>query len=360
MTPQEKVEFETIEEIPADEIAGAIDEALDEAEINSAEPDDAPEIEAKADDDTSAQEVAVEESQADEENEPEAEPEEQAAASDDKDEPDPEKAEASKEEEKPSDEFGSLEDGTSEKTKERFDKLREGYDGLHKQLESVKAESNQWKEAITGTGTNPEQFGMALDYLTAVNSGTAEGLEKAWEYMNAELAVLAKALGKNAPGTYDPLSEHSDLRQRVDDGMLEEKDALEIAQSRASTRFVSAQEQERAKQAEENRAIEHGKSEVAQLGERLRQQDPNWSSKVQFMAPIVESIVASGSPPSMWAAAVEKAYNQLPAIQAAPAPIKPQAPDPIRPSGTGAAGGNMSKEPGSTLEAINQALERGY
>lgn len=48
--------------------------------------------------------------------------------------------------------------------------------------------------------------------------------------------------------------------------------------------------------------------EIRVLGESLRAIDPQFSAKMQYIGPIVNSIVDSGIPPSEWRDAIEKAY----------------------------------------------------
>ena len=260
---------------------------------------------------------------------------------------------------KPSDEFGTLEKDTPQKTRERFETIKKKYDDLVAERDAVKAESQQWVEAITGTGTNAEQFQMALGYLSAVNSGTQEGLEKAYGIMQQELEVLGKALGKSAPGIYDRLSDHPDLKERVDSGMLDESDANEIIQARASKRWSESQTQRQQQETQKQTEVDSAMSQVKALGAQLQATDPLFASKMPFMTPIIEAAIASGAPPAQWASMIKIAYDKLPA-PTVETPPKPIVPNPIRPTGANLGGNGLQKEPQSELEAMDMALERGY
>jgi len=344
-----------------DDLIAAIDEGIADADVKPSEPEPAAE--------TPSPEVGVEpESESGTEPEPDAEGEPEPDAvetpkpkKDPDPAPEPQSDEGTKPAvpERPSDEFGALDKDVPEKTKERFEAIKSKYDALIEERDTVKAESTKWVETITSTGTNPEQFGMALEYLSAVNSGSRSGMEKAYSFMQEEMRVLAQALGKQAPGVYDPLSEHADLKERVDSGMLDESDALELVQARAAQRFDAASEKTRSEETQKQSMTNNALAEIRTLGEQLRSRDPFFQAKMPYLKPIIESVVAAGGPPSGWVAAVERAYRALPMPTIQPtAPAAPHAPNSIRP-GTGM-GAGLTKEPGSAMEALDMALERGY
>lgn len=361
----EIIEEEQEHDIPVEDIVGAIDEELS-AEPAAPEPDPEP-----------APEPEVEpEPEAAAEPETPAEPEKDAAEPDKEDgepevkaEPEPEaKTEG---EEKPSDEFGALEEGTPERTRERFETVKGKYDeviaerdSLIEERDAVKAESDQWVAAITGTGTNPEQFNMSLEYLTLVNSGKPEDLEKAYGIMQGELQELGKTLGKAAPGLYNPLDEHLDLKQKVDDGLMDEGTALEVVRARATTKLNTTTTTARDETAAHDASVSKAMEDVKQLGIQLKASDPHFEAKVEMLAPIIESVVSSGTPPNKWLDTIQKTYAKIPnPAPTAPAPVTPKPtniPDPIRPTGTSPSSAPMQTEPGSMVEAVTQSLERGY
>jgi hypothetical protein len=334
-------------EISNDEILGAIDaelEVLDpDAEavpVAEGEPEVVPEAEA-------APEVI-----ADDVVEPEPDPETVV-------EPVPEPEPVA--EAKPSDEFGSLEEDAPEKTRHRFEAIKEKYDELVTERDAVRSESDTWVKAIEGTGTNPEQFGMAINWLTDLNSKTPEGLERAYATMSNELGVIAKMIGKPAPGVYDPLSEYPDLKQRVDDGMLDEADAHEIIQARATQTLNTSNAEEQSQEAYEKKAYDSALAEVKVLGNQLQATDPLFAQKMPYLEPIITSIVkASPNHPELWKDAVFEAYSKLPATAAVPTAVTPATPNPIRPGGTGPSNATMDTSPGSIDEAVNLALDRGW
>lgn len=344
--PEEKMIEEV--EISDDEILGAVETELAAMDEEPPEPPTEPEppVEAPA---TPEDPELVEDPPA----EPETPPEPPT-------EPEPEA------EPRPSDEFGSLEKDAPEKTKERFESLKTGYDKVAAERDTLKAErdkivqeSSVWVEEIRGTGTNPEQFGMAINWLKDLNSGTVEGLTRAYETMVNEAKTIAQMLGKPLGDLYNPINDFPDLAERVEQGSLSEQDAIEIAQSRAGSRLFEKKSEVETQRNTAEQAVTTAKADVKALGEQLRASDPNFAVKMPYLEPIIKAVVqASPNAPHLWKDSIRAAYERLPVV-AAPAPTKPAAPAPLRP-GVGGPAGGLKKEPGNEMEALEMALERGY
>jgi hypothetical protein len=342
------------EEIPNDEIMGAIDAELSEdpapeLQLEAVEP----EAEAEPAAEPEAEPEAEPALEAEAEAEPAAEPEPEPAA-----EPEPELAAASR----PSDEFGELEKDAPQKTRDRFETLKAGYDEVVAERDAVRTESEGWVTAIKGTGTNQEQFSIMLEYLEAINSGTHEGKMLAWEYMKNEFETLSQQLGKPATNIFDPLTDHKDLQEKVSEGALSVEDAHELAQARATQLLNASQAKEQASKGQQEQAVQTALADVKTLGEQLKVSDPSFDSKMPYLTPIIQSIVkAAPNNPGGWRDAIFEAYSNLPAMQAAPSVRElPPAPNPIRPGGPGPANSDLNKEPGNINEAVDLALSRGF
>lgn len=195
---------------------------------------------------------------------------------------------------------------------------------------------------VTDTGTTPEQYGMALDYLGLISKasrGDMAAADQAYTVMSKELAVLAQMLGKEVPGVHDPLAAHADLLAEVQAGDLPRARALEIASTRAQGQFTSSaqrqqQEQEQAAQQAELAGIDW----LKQFDADARAQDPNYLAKRPALNEAVAQI-RSTLHPSKWPEATALAYARIQApAPAAAAPAAPAAPaqprpGPMRPSG---------------------------
>ncbi len=206
---------------------------------------------------------------------------------------------------------------------------------LPRVIERAKA-ADEWEGMVLSTGANPQQMGMAMDYLRMVNAGTPEALAKAYDVMQAELQTLAKALGREAPGIHDPLSEHPDLVEAVEAGDMTRRHAVELAQARQTVRLQATRTQHDRQQAEQQRALDTARTGLNQLGEQLRAADPDYERKLPFLMPVLRRIRET-MPPERWLDEVRAAYAEIPALPAAPAPAPaPRAPVghvPLRPAG---------------------------
>lgn len=262
---------------------------------------------------------------------------------------------------KPSDEFGELPADVPVKTRERFDAMKGKYDEVTAERDSYKEQASGWVETVKSTGATPEQFGMSLQYLKAVNSGTPEGLRAAFDIMKSEMTVLAEALGEEVPGFHDPLAKHPDLLKRVNDedseAPLTRKDALEIAGARQRDALAAHSRDRTNTDTAEQARVDTGLQQVATFGELKKATDPHYAVKTAAIRPLVERVV-SNLPPEQWAASIKELYEAQPNPVVAAPPPPPVPPTPIRPTGTPAAGGGLDKKPGSALEAMNAALEQ--
>lgn len=264
---------------------------------------------------------------------------------------------------KPSDEFGELPKDAKEETRERFNSMKAKYDQLHEKALSAEAQASKWVETVQSTGANPEQFGMALSYLKDVNSGTRDGLERAYATMTEELKVIAQALGKPVPGVHDPLTlpENKDLQDRVEAGDMPTEAALEVAEARAARRFDHANSQRHDQQATQQEQAEAATQEIREFGAQMRASDPLYAQKMAVLGPAVKRLVTR-LPPSEWATEVKALYSEV-NVRAAPeapaASAAPRQPAPIRPTAAPSGAGTVAKEPGSVTEAVNMALGMG-
>lgn len=267
-------------------------------------------------------------------------------------------------EKRPSDEFGELPKDAKAETRERFDTLKTKYDEVHRERDTVtrerddyKAQAEQWVNTVQSTGASPEQFGSALQYLQAVNSGTPEGLQAAYDIMSKELEALGKMLGREVPGVHDPLADHPDLQQRVEDRLIDRSDALEIAQARQSVKLREQTAAQRTQADTLDRAAQDGLRAVQALGAELRAADPaGFEARTAALKPTIDRVIAK-LPPDEWESAIRDLYATVPA---APKPAPAPAPAPavtttLRPT-SAPAGGGLSKTPGSAFEAMEAAL----
>lgn len=200
-------------------------------------------------------------------------------------------------------------------------------------------------EEISKTGTSPEQYGMALEYLGLIakaGRGDLVAADKAYTTMAAEMAVLAKMLGKEVPGVHDPLANHQDLRAEVEAGELLRARAVEIAGQRDRAAYTGSVERQRT---ESQQAVEQARQDafdgLQAYDAEMKAADPSYLAKREVLQGHVKAIMAT-YPPREWERRTAIAYASIklpeqPMSPAAPAaPAQPR-PGPMRPGGPGPA-----------------------
>ncbi len=197
-------------------------------------------------------------------------------------------------------------------------------------------------EEISKTGTSPEQYGMALEYLGLIakaGQGDLVAADRAYTTMAAEMAVLAKMLGKEVPGVHDPLANHQDLRAEVEAGDLPRARAVEIAGQRDRAAYTGNVERQRTEsQQAAEQAEQRGIQWLQQFDAEMAQEDPSYAAKRPQLNEAVRQIREQYHP-SEWAQRTALAYARIqapaaaaPAVAAPAAPVQPR-PGPVRPSG---------------------------
>jgi len=214
----------------------------------------------------------------------------------------------------------------NERTQKRFRELSERaaeVEGLRPDAER----GRQWEETIKSTGADPQQMGNALNYLAAINSGDPAAMGQAYDFMQQEMAWLAKQLGRPAPG-YDPLADHADLSKQVTDGDMTRAAAEELIRTRRAAELQQGSQQRQRQQAEHQdmaqQAHQDALQQVGALGQQLRAADPLFEAKFKAIQPMV-AVIQETLPPQQWAAAIHKAYQAAPAPVAAPVQRQPAA-----------------------------------
>lgn len=191
-------------------------------------------------------------------------------------------------------------------------------------------ERDDFVRMVSETGATPEQFGKLLDYqttITAANKGDLAAAEAAFTMLLPEVQTLAKLLGKDIAGIADPLADHPDLKDDVENGDITKERALELARSRTqdllqkTTREQTTQIEQAAQ--EKTQAVDW----LNRFDAHMEGSDPTYAAKRPVLLAFVETI-GSTLPPAKWPEAVKAYYARIPSPVAAPAP-KPR-PGPVR------------------------------
>lgn len=216
-------------------------------------------------------------------------------------------------------------------------------------------------EEISKTGTSPEQYGMALEYLGLIakaGRGDLVAADKAYTTMAAEMAVLAKMLGKEVPGVHDPLANHQDLRAEVEAGDLPRARAVEIAGQRDRAAYTGSVERQRSEsQQAAEQAEQQGVQWLNTFDAQMSREDPAYAAKRPALDEAVRQIRQQYHP-SEWAQRTALAYARIQAPVAAAAPAAPAAPAQPRPGPMRPSGPRPAMDP-TTFASPMDALEYG-
>lgn len=210
---------------------------------------------------------------------------------------------------------------------------------------------------VMDTGATSEQFGNTLDYMKLTNmalAGNKQAAEKAFELVGKEYAELAKALGREVPGVYDPLADHPDLLAEIESEDLTRARALEIVGQRNAeklsgrAREISTTQEQQTKAAA--KAIEDGKTSLAEFDAAMLAADPSYAPRrAQLSAAVAE--IRKTFPPNQWAAQAALALAKIPVaapVVAAKVPVGPMRPGPTPPV--------LAPTTDDPMEAMNQGI----
>lgn len=222
------------------------------------------------------------------------------------------------------------------------------------QLQERAAAADQFESVVLGTGATEQQFGAALGYLAAVNSGDPAQMKQAFEVMSKELAWLAGEIGVEAPG-FDPLDADPDLKDKVKRGAIDREDALRIVQNERVAKLTTASTEKRTAAQQQEDAVKDGVTSVQSLADKLKAEDAdNFDAKLAVIGPAIR-VIRRTVAPTNWASEIEKLYRETTLPAAAPAPARPAAPSPTRP-GSHSSHGVVTK-PVDDVDAFTRGLE---
>lgn len=239
------------------------------------------------------------------------------------------------------------------RTRERMESLVGKVKETTEKLTHVETQYNSVMGMIAATQATPEQYGMVLDYLGAVNSGDDTQVRGAIQVLQSELKALYEKLGEPMPGT-DVLAAHQDLRDAVEVGDITEAHARELAAARgraaAQTRREETQRTQTAAQAEHARAIDAGRNGLNALEVQLRASDPHYDAKRASLIEVLKPMMARVHP-SQWVETFKEAYARVPnPVAVAP---KVESPQPLRPRSPA---GGQTKAASTLEEAVSMGI----
>lgn len=245
----------------------------------------------------------------------------------------------------------AMPEGLSQKAQERFTTLVNRVKEREAQAQEVGESLGQFREMIRSTGTSPQEFSHAIDYMRMVKHGDFDG---ALRIMDEQRRMLSLAMGRPLAGA-DPLAQFPDLRQRVDGYQMDEQSAIELARTRMyqqqAQQAQQAEYQSQQSQQQNQQQRQQAIGIVDQLGQQWSRTDPDFAAKEDVILKQLPEI-ARNFPPTQWPQQVKMLYSTLSAMPR-PQPVS-RTPSPLRSSGQSAG----ARQPSSMLEAMEIGL--GY
>lgn len=260
----------------------------------------------------------------------------------------------------PADDF-TPPDGISERAQTRWAQLTERAK-LVPELERRATETQQAldsvRQMVANSGMEQHEFTEMLEMGRLFKSGNAQDLQRALEHIEGLRSSLAQRLGVEVPGI-DPLGQHADLQQKVQNMLLTREDAMEIARLRTQGQQAQRITQEQRAQQEHVQLVQNAATSMeASLAKRAG--TPGHDGKLRhihgyFSNPQNLQQFVTTYQPKQWEAALTLMYDSF--TPPAPAPAVPAGPQPLRPTNT-RAGAPVNTGPVTAMGAIEGAFAR--
>ena len=226
-------------------------------------------------------------------------------------------------------------------------------------------------QGIQATNTTPEQYQELLSFMSLFNSRDPNQQEQALGVARDFVERLSLMLGKELTFT-DPLEQHADLKAAVAQGQITKQWATELARQRMSqgfrTQIQQTQNQQVSQQEQAQQEDRQARMTLTSYETQLRQQDPLYEMKKEYLLPILKPLFA-GMPPREWPQRFAAAYQNIPANVVAQLQQQARAAKasgngrqqgktmPLRAGkGNPGGGGKMKSKSGSPLDALNEGL----
>ena len=286
------------------------------------------------------------------------------ASKDEKPAEEPVATEAKPAEEPKPNELYQIPKGLNGEARAKYKALSDHARGLESQAGEASEQVTKLTERLSGfesvlkdAHATPEILSAHLGYIKACATGD---LQAAYDFVNAERAALAKALGVKVDGV-DLLEEFPDLKQRIDNMELTEEAAIELANWRRQGESRKREDQRAAELAGQREQVERAEAGKAAAVRSISewvgaQKDIDWpvyeKAISDYLGRQSTKQILANIPAEHWLEHIKDYYDS---IRSLPAPQQARQPGPLR---SRASGGSLVREPSSDIDAVKQAL--GY
>ena len=213
--------------------------------------------------------------------------------------------------------------------------------------DSYKSRADQYgkiENYMQSTGLQPQEVAEGFYVMSLIRNNPIE----AYKVLHGHLQKLAPKVGAILP---------KDIEEKVDLGSLDAESAKELAQARARANVLTEQQsrliaEQQTKQEQERR--DSARSAVVAWETSIKQRDPDYSAKQQFIRDRVRLMLAQGEPSTPQEAVdiVEKAYAEVTEQMLKIMPRPQQARQVVSSSSSSV---SAQPQPKSLLDVIRQA-----
>jgi hypothetical protein len=204
----------------------------------------------------------------------------------------------------------------------------------------------------------PDVFGNGMAMLAGIRSNDLEVMRKTRDGLMMEVRKLNERLGDGD----DAVERHPDLARAVEDREITPEIARRVAAERAALQHHQqqhqAQQQTQRQQQEHAAAVQRATQEINAIQAEYEPIDPHFQAKASALIPILKPIFAK-LPPAEWAGAFREAYRNAPTPSAAQPPAATRPPplrnQPLR--STSAPVGSVAAAPRTPEEIMAAAIQ---
>lgn len=249
-------------------------------------------------------------------------------------------------------------DDDVELSKEDDEEYKDAPFSKHPRFRKLIAEKNRYREGA-------EQYDRIKNFMTVNDLKPDEVVEgfrimslmkndpgEAYKALREKLGNLADTAGFRVP---------KDIKQRVDDGYIDEATAKELSRTRAELnreRGIRQQMQDNQQRISKQQTADMMKQSVREWEEKIMQQDPDYSFKQDEILDRVEAVVAREGRPANSEAGIRIMNDAYQTVTERHRQRSPAA-KPLKSVQGGKLSGSPTPQPKSLLDVIEQELAEG-
>lgn len=249
-------------------------------------------------------------------------------------------------------------DDDVELSKEDDEEYKDAPFSKHPRFRKLIAEKNRYREGA-------EQYDRIKNFMTVNDLKPDEVVEgfrimslmkndpgEAYKALREKLGNLADTAGFRVP---------KDIKQRVDDGYIDEATAKELSRTRAELnreRGIRQQMQDNQQRISRQQTADMMKQSVREWEEKIMQQDPDYSFKQDEILDRVEAVVAREGRPANSEAGIRIMNDAYQTVTERHRQRSPAA-KPLKSVQGGKLSGSPTPQPKSLLDVIEQELAEG-